>query len=84
MSGQLQRFFPYLPDHSTWDEFNGNLFLQYGQRNIVRSEESQWQETASSLVQSFPFSAYPVPDPEGFATWQDWARAFVTVVNGPI
>jgi len=76
-------YFPYSPDHSTWEEFNGNLFVQYGQRNIVHSAEDHWQDTANALVESPPFAAYPVPDPVGFATWQDWARAFITVVNGP-
>jgi hypothetical protein len=75
-------FFPYTPDYSTWEEFNGNLFLEYGQRNIIHSHEDHWQDTANGLVQSPPFATCPVPSPEGFSDWQSWAKAFIMVVNG--
>jgi len=79
----IQGYFPYLPDHSTWEEFNGNLFVEYGGRNIVFSTEDRWEDTARALGQSESFSSYPVPSPDGFEDWQAWARAFVTIINGP-
>jgi hypothetical protein len=83
MAKTIQKYFPFSPDHSTWDEFNGNLFLYYGEFNIIRSNEEHWAETAQGLNQTPAFATYPVPNVDTFANWQDWARAFITVVNGP-
>ena len=78
-----QGFFPYVVDYASWDDFNGNLFLEYGQGNIVASDETNWQNTANAISQSSQFSIYPVPPAEGYSNWQDWAMDFITIVNGP-
>ena len=80
----IKGFFPYVPDYASWDDFNGALFLEFGQGNIIASNEENWQDTANAIAQSFQFSAYPVPPADGFADWQSWARDFITIVNGPV
>jgi hypothetical protein len=78
-----QVFFPFLPDYATWDEWNGELAIYYGQRNIEFEPEENWRDGAMNIVQSETFGVYPVPDPYTFATWQDWALEFTTIINGP-
>jgi hypothetical protein len=29
------------------------------------------------------FGTYPVPSPDTYTTWQEWAREFTTIINGP-
>jgi hypothetical protein len=82
-STQFQQFFPVLPDYMTWEDWNGNLLIYYGQRNIETASELNWREGAYNIVQSPVFGRYPVPDPKTFETWQDWAREFTTIINGP-
>ena len=79
----VQHLFPYVPDYMTWEEFNGNLLIQYSQENIHIDTEENWTSVAKGLVQSPTFAAYPTPNTDDFNTWQDWARAFITVINGP-
>ena len=78
----FQQFFPCLPDYMDWDTWNGNLLIYYGQRNIQMAPEDNWREGAMNIVQSPVFSRYPVPTPETYETWQDWAREVTTIVNG--
>lgn len=80
---QFQQFFPVLPDYMTWEDWNGNLLIYYGQRNIEVDSELDWRAGAYNIVQSPIFGRYPVPDPSTFETWQDWAREFTEIINGP-
>ena len=84
MSGpSLQQFFPFVPDYMSWEDWNGNLAIFYGEENIVFSPEEDWKQTASSMAGMPAFGEFPVPSPEGFDNWQDWAREFTLIVNGP-
>ena len=67
----------------TWENWNDELVIYYGQKNIVISPEENWRDAAMNIVQSQSFSRYPVPDPYTFDTWQDWANEFTTIINGP-
>ena len=80
---QTQAFFPFVPDYSTWEEWNGNLAIYYGREPIMMDKEENWREVADEVGLLATFSAYPVPDPSTFKTWQDWAREFTTIINGP-
>jgi len=80
---QFQQFFPFVPEYMDWEDWNGNLAIYYGQRNIQFSPEEDWKTGAENIVQSPVFGRYPVPDPSTFETWQDWAREFTTIINGP-
>ena len=79
----IERFFPYIPDYMSWNDFNGNLAIHYGQEPIMFAPEENWRAVAQNMSQMGVFAAYPVPSPERFATWQEWAREFTLIVNGP-
>jgi hypothetical protein len=78
-----QPFYPYLPEHMDWDSWNGNLIMWYSAESIGIHPEIDWQITAKNVSQSPTFSAYPVPDPDTFENWQDWALEFTQIINGP-
>lgn len=78
-----QPVFPFLPQYTTWEDWNGNLIMYYGQELIPYTTEDQWQSTAKSVSQSPTFSAYPVPDPDQYDHWEDWVNQFVLIINGP-
>lgn len=79
----IQDFFPYLPQYTDWETFNGNLIMFYAEELIPFSSEADWMVTAKNIAQTPAFSVYPVPDPERFASWQDWANEFTLIINGP-
>ena len=79
---QFQSFFPVLPDYMSWEDWNGNLAMYYGQKNIEFSPEDSWRQGAMNIVMSETFGVYPVPVPDTFENWQDWAYEFTNIVNG--
>ena len=79
----FQKFFPFSPAYSTWEDWNGNLIVFYGQETIPHNSEVNWKDTASSLALLPTFQVFPVPAPETFDNWQDWANEFTQIVNGP-
>lgn len=79
----FQEFFPCVPDYMTWEDWNGNLIIYYGQETVPYSEELLWQETAKNISELPTFVVYPVPDPDLYDDWQDWARDFTEIINGP-
>jgi hypothetical protein len=78
-----QQFFPFSPEYSTWDDWNGNLLHFYGEQPIPVLPEDQWQEVAKNVIEIPFFSAYAVPDPLSYETWHEWAEEFTLTVNGP-
>jgi hypothetical protein len=79
----FQQFFPCLPDYMTWEEWTGNVVIYYGQKNIEFTSEESWKDGAMNIVLSETFGTYPVPNPDTFENWQDWAMAFTQSINGP-
>ena len=79
----FQEFFPCLPDYMSWEDWNGNLIIYYGQETIPYSEELFWQKTAKNIAELPTFAAYPVPDPDRYPDWQTWAKDFTEIINGP-
>ena len=79
----FQSFFPCLPNYMSWEDWNGNLAIYYGQKNIEFSPEEDWRYGAMNIVQSETFGRYPVPNPDTYETWQDWALEFTAIINGP-
>jgi hypothetical protein len=67
----------------TWEDWNGNLAIYYGQKNIEFSSEEDWRYGAMNIVQSETFGRYPVPTPDTYETWQEWAMEFANIINGP-
>ena len=82
MANNFQNVFPFLPQYTTWENFNGNLVMYYGQEPIPYNIEADWQITAKNIAQLPSFSSYLVPDPTLFSKWEDWANEFVLIING--
>lgn len=78
----FEQFFPF-GSNMSWEDWNGNLIMFYGEEPIPYHNELDWKTTAKSVVQLTTFESYPVPDPELFANWQDWADEFTFIINGP-
>jgi hypothetical protein len=86
MSGpnrSIEQFFPFSPDYSTWDDWNGNLVTFYAQEAIEVNTEENWRQTAANVASIPVFAAYPVSDASGFDDWQSWAEEFSLTINGP-
>lgn len=79
----FQQFFPCLPDYMEWDNWIGNVIIYYGQHNIMATPEIDWKLAATYIAQSETFGAYPVPSPDLYENWQDWAKDFTETINGP-
>jgi hypothetical protein len=80
----LQTFFPFIPEGSDWQTWNGNLVMFYSEELIPYTiDELDWKFVAKNVSQLPTFNTYPVPDPELFENWQDWASEFTLIINGP-
>lgn len=78
----FEQFFPF-GSNMSWEDWNGNLIMFYGEEPIPYHSELEWKTTAKSVTQLTTFENYPVPDPELFQNWQDWANEFTLIINGP-
>lgn len=80
---QFQSYFPFSSQYSTWEDWNGNLIIWYGQETIPTASEADWRQAAEDIAELPTFAAYPVPTPDSFETWQEWADEFSLTINGP-
>ena len=46
-----QQFFPFSPELSSWEDWNGNFIIYYGQLNVPYNIEDNWKNTAE-VIQS--------------------------------
>jgi hypothetical protein len=67
----------------TWEEWNGNMAVYYSQEPIVFSSEEEWKLAAQHMSSLVQFETYPVPSPDNYDNWQDWASEFTLTINGP-
>ena len=79
----LESFFPFTPDYMSWEDWNGNLVMFYGEQPIPVLSEAEWRVVADNVSQLPTFLNYPVPDPQLYKNWQDWANEFTEIINGP-
>lgn len=79
----VQEFFPFISAGSDWENWNGNLVMFYSQELIPYLPETDWKVVAKNVSQLPTFSVYPVPDPELYQNWQNWADEFTLIINGP-
>lgn len=79
----LQNFFPVTPENTTWENWNGSVLHYFGEQPIPYLPETEWQTVARNLTQLPTFENYPVPAPDTYANWQDWAKEFTLIINGP-
>ena len=80
---KTEAFFPFFPDYMSWEDWNGNFIIYYGQEPIGMSSEDDWKIIASQITQLQTFSAYPISDPANYENWQDWAKDLSVTINGP-
>lgn len=78
----IQQFFPFSSDYMSWEDWNGNVAIIYGELNVPFTSEQDWKTTAQLLSSNTALSAYPIPNPETFENWQDWADQFTQSING--
>jgi hypothetical protein len=79
----LQQFFPFSPDYMSWEEWNGNFVMWYGEENIPHTSEESWKTTANHIASNEAFGAYPLPMATDYDTWQKWAKDVTQIINGP-
>ena len=79
----LQSFFPFTPNFMSWEDWNGNLVMFYGEEPIPALPEENWKQVANNVAQLATFLNYPVPDPQLYENWEDWALEFTEIINGP-
>jgi|GEM_PF-1441906 hypothetical protein len=79
----VSQFFPCVPDHMSWEDWNGNMAIYFGSQNVMFSPELEWKKAAQQMSSMAAFETFPVPSPEGFENWQDWANEFTLIINGP-
>ena len=78
-------FFPFIPSGMEWENWNGNLAMFYSEEPIPYViDEKDWKMVAKNVSQLPTFEVFPVPDPDLYANWQDWAFEFTLIINGPI
>jgi hypothetical protein len=78
----FEQFFP-CGTNMPWEDWNGNLIMFYGEEPIPYNTENEWRNTAQSVAQLTTFQVFPVPDPDTFEKWQDWAEELTMIINGP-
>lgn len=84
MPVSIQEFFPFVPTQMSWDDWNGNLVIYYGREPVPHDpDENNWKMVAKDIADLSTFASYPVPDPDLYANWQDWAMEFTEIINGP-
>lgn len=79
----IQDFFPFSPDYMSWEDYNGNLVMYYGKEPLGQYPEEEWMIAAAQVAQLSTFANYPVPSPELYTEWQEWAKDFTQIINGP-
>lgn len=77
-----QQSFPFSTEFSTFEAWNGNFIVWFGEQNIPYNTEVNWRDTAYGIAGESYFAVYPIPFPDTFATWQDWADAVAEIING--
>lgn len=77
------QYFPIIPENMTWEEWNGNLLMYFGEDPIPYANELDWKMVAYNVTQLPDFEVFPIPDPDTYDDWRDWAREFALIINGP-
>lgn len=67
----------------SWEDWNGNFIHYYSEEPLMYAPENEWKEVAKNIGQLTTFESYPVPDPDAFDNWRDWASALSFILNGP-
>ena len=74
--------FPFSSQFSNFDDWNGNFIIWFGEQPIPYHTEKDWRQTASAIAALSFFEVYPIPHPDTFKTWQEWADEVALIING--
>ena len=77
-----QQSFPFSSEFNSFEDWNGNFIIWFGEQNIPYNTEKNWRETASEIAGTAFFEVYPIPFPDTFERWQDWADEVTELING--
>jgi hypothetical protein len=83
MTAKIIQSIPFSPNYMSFEDWNGNFVQWYGREPLPINTEENWKDTAYQIMALPTFAVYPVPSPDGFETWQDWANVLTESVNGP-
>lgn len=72
----------FLPDFSTWEEWNGQILHYFGEQQFPFLPEDKWVDVARAITNNPVFDAYGVPSPDTFSDWRVWARVLTETING--
>ena len=78
----VNQSFPFNPEYMSWEDWNGNFIVWYGQEPIAHETEDNWQDAAEQISTLPTFASYPIPGPANYASWQDWAKDVTEIING--
>lgn len=77
------QYFPFVPEYLSWEEWNGNLIMYFGEDPIPYMNEANWKTVAANVTQLPDFEVFPIPSPDTYSDWRDWAKEFALIINGP-
>lgn len=83
MAGPIYNI-PFSSQNMTWENWNGNMLHYFSAEPMPYLPEEKWQDFARNLAMLPSFTTYPIPSPELFSDWRDWAKEFTEVINGVI
>ena len=72
----------FLPDYTSWADWNGNLVHYFAEQQFPIVQEDQWRDVATAIEANPTFGQYAIPNNGTFTDWKDWARALIVSVNG--
>lgn len=78
----LKQDLPFLPENSTWEDWNGNVILYFGEEPLPYLPEDEWRNFGKAFISLPTFTSFALPNPDEFINWKDWAQAIVVAVNG--
>ena len=82
MTNYYQQSFPFSTQFTKFEDWNGNLIIWFGEQPIPYNTEERWKETASAVAALPFFEVYPLPYPDTYETWQNWADEVAELING--
>ena len=71
----------YDPRGHTWDSWCALMSELFASNQLGTTTEDHWQDWAKGMNGIGFFADKGIPDPRGFAAWQDWASVLCGIVE---
>ena len=71
----------YDPRYMTWDQYCKLMEELFAPNQLGHVTEENWRQWADGINGIGYFVQSGVPDPRGFATWQDWAKQMTGIMS---